>query len=67
MINLARPNKLMAISNANLIFLPTPRNIRTFWNFGFLLAATLRLQLITGIFLAITIQEIQNFPLQPLV
>ena len=53
MINLARPNKLMAISNANLIFLPTPRNISIFWNFGFLLAATLRIQLITGIFLAI--------------
>jgi ubiquinol-cytochrome c reductase cytochrome b subunit len=33
--------------------LPTPRRIRTMWNFGSLLGVCLRVQLITGLFLAI--------------
>jgi len=39
--------------NLSLVGLPTPKSISFLWNIGFLLGMTLRLQLITGIFLSI--------------
>ena len=36
-----------------IINLPTPANIRGWWNFGRLLGLTLRIQIVTGLFLAI--------------
>lgn len=45
-------NPLLKIFNSSLIDLPTPGRIRTMWNFGSLLGVCLRIQLITGLFLA---------------
>nr|YP_010610456.1 cytochrome b [Opimothrips tubulatus]WAO28723.1 cytochrome b [Opimothrips tubulatus] len=36
----------------NLLFLPTPKNISFFWNFGSLLGSMLASQILTGVFLA---------------
>ena len=44
---------LFKIVNNALIDLPTPSNIRRWWNFGSLLGLCLGIQIITGIFLAI--------------
>lgn len=44
---------LFKIANNALIDLPSPSNIRRWWNFGSLLGLCLVIQLITGIFLAI--------------
>jgi len=44
---------LLNIVNNALIDLPSPSNIRTWWNFGSLLGLCLGIQIITGIFLAI--------------
>jgi ubiquinol-cytochrome c reductase cytochrome b subunit len=44
---------LIKIANSALIDLPTPSNIRTWWNFGSLLGICLIIQIITGVFLAI--------------
>lgn len=53
MINFISPPPLMTILKKNLILLPTPSNISTMWNFGFLLAMILVTQIATGLFLAI--------------
>ena len=44
---------LLNIVNNALIDLPSPSNIRTWWNFGSLLGLCLGIQIVTGIFLAI--------------
>jgi quinol-cytochrome oxidoreductase complex cytochrome b subunit len=44
---------LIKIANGALIDLPTPTNIRAWWNFGSLLGTCLIIQIITGLFLAI--------------
>jgi ubiquinol-cytochrome c reductase cytochrome b subunit len=44
---------LIKIANIALIDLPTPANIRAWWNFGSLLGTCLIIQIITGLFLAI--------------
>lgn len=44
---------LFKIANNALIDLPTPSNIRTWWNFGSLLGLCLVIQTATGLFLAI--------------
>lgn len=46
-------NKLIKSLNNNLIYLPTPINIRYFWNIGFLLGISFLIQLIRGLFLSI--------------
>ena len=43
----------MRIVNGSLVDLPTPRRIRTMWNFGSLLGLCLAVQVGTGLFLAI--------------
>ena len=43
---------LIKVINGALIDLPTPTNIRTWWNFGSLLGICLTIQIITGLFLA---------------
>lgn len=48
-----KTHPLIKITNNALVDLPTPLNIRTWWNFGSLLGICLVLQTITGIFLAI--------------
>lgn len=50
LINISPVTKII---NNSLIDLPTPRNIRIWWNFGSLLGICLIIQIITGIFLAI--------------
>jgi ubiquinol-cytochrome c reductase cytochrome b subunit len=44
---------LIKIINRALVDLPTPSNIRTWWNFGSLLGICLIIQIATGLFLAI--------------
>lgn len=37
-----------------ILDLPTPSNLRVFWNFGFILGGALSLQIVTGLLLALT-------------
>lgn len=46
-------NPLIKIINNALIDLPTPSNIRSWWNFGSLIGLCLTIQTLTGLFLAI--------------
>lgn len=46
-----RKERLKAL-NSSLVDLPTPINITVWWNFGRLLGAILRIQIVTGLFLA---------------
>lgn len=48
-----KSHPVLKIANHALVDLPTPRNIRAFWNFGSLLGICLVIQIITGLFLAI--------------
>ncbi len=48
-----KQNSLVKIISGSLVELPTPRRIRTIWNFGSLLGLCLVIQIITGLFLAI--------------
>uniref|UniRef100_A0AAU7GIS9 Cytochrome b n=1 Tax=Cardipennis shaowuensis TaxID=342701 RepID=A0AAU7GIS9_9CUCU len=52
MMKLIKNNILMKIISSSLIYLPTPTNISTMWNFGSLLGLCLLTQIVTGIFLA---------------
>nr|QJQ25930.1 cytochrome b [Niphades castanea] len=52
MIKLIKNNPLVKILNSSLIYLPTPTNITSMWNFGSLLGLCLMIQIITGLFLA---------------
>nr|QED56623.1 cytochrome b [Anthonomus rectirostris]QED56631.1 cytochrome b [Anthonomus rectirostris] len=47
-----KKSPLIKIFNSSLIYLPTPTNISTMWNFGSLLGLCLMIQIFTGIFLA---------------
>nr|QZI85923.1 cytochrome b [Moechotypa diphysis] len=47
-----KSNPLLNILNNSLIDYPSPSNITTMWNFGFLLGICLMIQIITGLFLA---------------
>nr|YP_010181534.1 cytochrome b [Eurycantha calcarata]QVD43195.1 cytochrome b [Eurycantha calcarata] len=47
-----KKHPLMKIINNSLINLPSPINISSWWNFGFMLGMCLTVQIITGIFLA---------------
>lgn len=51
-IPLRKHHPIIKIINNSLIDLPTPVNIRRWWNFGSLLGACLIIQTLTGIFLA---------------
>lgn len=46
-------HNLIKIFNNSLIDLPTPSNIRLYWNFGSILGLCLAIQILTGLFLAI--------------
>lgn len=52
-IPLRKYSPIFKIINNLIIDLPSPSNIRTFWNFGSLLGLCLIIQILTGIFLAI--------------
>ncbi len=52
-MRLRKTHPLIKILNSSLVDLPAPSNISHFWNFGSLLGICLRMQLVTGIFLAI--------------
>nr|AXS65248.1 cytochrome b [Curculionoidea sp. 17 KM-2017] len=52
MMKYIKKNPLIKIFNNSLVYLPTPTNITTMWNFGSLLGLCLMIQIITGIFLA---------------
>nr|AXS66357.1 cytochrome b [Curculionoidea sp. 3 KM-2017] len=45
-------NPLVKIFTGSLVYLPTPSNISSMWNFGSLLGICLMIQIMTGIFLA---------------
>nr|YP_009947905.1 cytochrome b [Aclees cribratus]QOH97073.1 cytochrome b [Aclees cribratus]QZI85928.1 cytochrome b [Aclees taiwanensis] len=47
-----KKNPLIKMLNSSLIYLPTPSNISSMWNFGSLLGLCLIIQILTGIFLA---------------
>nr|AWN56103.1 cytochrome b [Anthonomus grandis] len=47
-----KKNALVKIFTSSLVYLPTPSNISTLWNFGSLLGLCLLIQILTGIFLA---------------
>ena len=51
-MRIRKKTPIINIFNSALIDLPAPSNITNIWNFGSLLGVCLRLQLITGIFLA---------------
>lgn len=53
MIPLARTHPLLRPAIGTVVTLPSPRNIRFWWNFGSLLGACLGAQILTGLFLAI--------------
>ena len=53
MIKILKKNPLIKIFNSSLVYLPTPSNISSIWNFGSLLGLCLIIQILTGIFLAI--------------
>lgn len=50
---LRKSHPVIKIANGALVDLPTPRNIRAYWNFGSLLGICLIVQILTGLFLAI--------------
>nr|AYW52115.1 cytochrome b [Cryptorhynchinae sp. 7 ACP-2013] len=52
MMKQIKNNILVKIITDSLVYLPTPSNITTLWNFGSLLGLCLMIQIITGIFLA---------------
>nr|AYN50433.1 cytochrome b [Ceratopus sp. CG351] len=52
MMKLVKNNPLIKIFTASLVYLPTPSNISTLWNFGSLLGLCLVTQILTGLFLA---------------
>nr|WPS67098.1 cytochrome b [Bradybatus sp.] len=52
MMKTLKKNPLIKIFNSSLIYLPTPSNISTMWNFGSMLGLCLIIQILTGIFLA---------------
>nr|YP_010411506.1 cytochrome b [Pissodes yunnanensis]URP30507.1 cytochrome b [Pissodes yunnanensis] len=47
-----KKNPLINLINSSLIYLPTPMNISSMWNFGSLLGLCLMIQIFTGLFLA---------------
>lgn len=51
-INIFKTHPLLSAINRRVISLPSPSNIRIFWNFGSLLGLCLGVQIISGIFLA---------------
>lgn len=53
MIRLKQRNPVIRIVSGSLVDLPSPSNIRYFWNFGSLLGLSLGVQILTGLFLAI--------------
>nr|AXS64940.1 cytochrome b [Conotrachelus sp. KM-2017] len=52
MMKMIKNNPLMKIINSSLLYLPTPTNISSLWNFGSLLGLCLIIQIFTGLFLA---------------
>jgi ubiquinol-cytochrome c reductase cytochrome b subunit len=50
---LRKSHPVIKIANGALVDLPTPSNIRAYWNFGSLLGICLIVQILTGLFLAI--------------
>lgn len=50
--NVRKTHPLLKIINGVLIDLPSPGNIRIFWNYGSLLGVTLALQIVRGLLLA---------------
>ena len=53
MISMIKKNLVLKIFSSVLIDLPTPRNIRGYWNFGSLLGLCLIIQILRGLFLAL--------------
>ena len=53
MISLIKKNLVLKIFSSVLVDLPTPGNIRGYWNFGSLLGLCLIIQLLRGLFLAL--------------
>uniref|UniRef100_A0A977P8V7 Cytochrome b n=1 Tax=Coccotorus chaoi TaxID=2978103 RepID=A0A977P8V7_9CUCU len=51
MMKSMKKNALVKIFNFSLLYLPTPLNISSLWNFGSLLGFCLMTQIITGVFL----------------
>merc|ERR1712036_117140 len=45
--------RFVSLLRAHLVTYPTPAQINSFWNFGFLLGIGISLQIVTGIFLAL--------------
>ena len=52
MVSFVKTHPLLKIATSSLYDLPSPTNIRAMWNFGSLLGLCLRLQILTGLFLA---------------
>ena len=53
MFRIKKKNPILKIIRGSLVQLPSPSNLRYFWNFGSLLGLSLSVQLVTGLFLAI--------------
>lgn len=53
MISEIKNHILLKIINNSLVDLPSPSSISTIWNLGSLLGLCLRIQIVTGLFLAI--------------
>nr|AEP27552.1 cytochrome b [Hylobius abietis] len=52
MMKIIKKNPLVKMFTSALVYLPTPTNISTMWNFGSLLGLCLMIQILTGVFLA---------------
>lgn len=52
-LKLKAVNPILRTVRGSLVDLPSPSNLRYFWNFGSLLGLSLGVQIVTGLFLAI--------------
>lgn len=52
LLSLRKEDKLVGLVNASLVDLPSPSNLRYFWNFGSLLGVFLGIQVLSGLFLS---------------
>lgn len=64
---LRKHRPILSIINNVLVDLPSPANIRVFWNFGSLLGLTLVLQLVRGIILATRFTALSEYSFESVV
>ena len=64
---LRKSNSLLSVVNGVVVDLPSPANLRTFWNYGSLLGLTLVLQLFSGVLLATRFTALSSYSFERVV